>query len=164
METTRHFTATVYIVNGGKTALHHHDRLDMWLPPGGHLDRDELPRDGARREVEEETGLTVTLRESETAVEAPTVTELAGPEYLLLEDIHRYQDGTVGHQHIDFVYFGSVPSRQIDPDADERERTHWEWFDDEALTADPGLAPEVEQIGREAIARLDRRDMEDSDD
>ncbi|MFB6268108.1 MAG: NUDIX hydrolase [Halodesulfurarchaeum sp.] len=156
METTRHFTATVYIVHEGKTALHHHDRLDMWLPPGGHLDRDELPRDGARREVREETGLDVTLHAPETTVEAPTVTELARPEYLLLEDIHRYQDGTVGHQHIDFVYFGSVPSRQIDPDGDdEREGTHWEWFDDEALAADSDLPPEVEHIGREAIAKVD---------
>lgn len=28
METTRHFTATVYVVNDGAVALHHHDRLE----------------------------------------------------------------------------------------------------------------------------------------
>jgi ADP-ribose pyrophosphatase YjhB (NUDIX family) len=45
METTRHFVATVYVVNGGAVALHEHDRLGMWLPPGGHVEREELPHD-----------------------------------------------------------------------------------------------------------------------
>ncbi|MFO7833730.1 MAG: NUDIX hydrolase, partial [Halohasta sp.] len=40
METTRHFTSTVYIVHEGATALHHHDRLGIRVPPGGHVDRD----------------------------------------------------------------------------------------------------------------------------
>ena len=33
METTRHFTATVYVVHEGATLLHDHKRLDLWLPP-----------------------------------------------------------------------------------------------------------------------------------
>ena len=47
METTRHFVATVYVVHKGATLLHEHDRLGMWLPPGGHIDRDELPHEAA---------------------------------------------------------------------------------------------------------------------
>ena len=134
METTRHFTATTYIVADGSTALHHHDRLDMWLPPGGHIDRDELPRETARREVREETGLEVTLVAPQTTIETGAVSELPGPEYLLLEDIHRYEDGTVGHQHIDFVFFGSVPERAIEP-----------------AGSHPELSPEVREIGADAI-------------
>ena len=42
METTRHFTATTYVVEGDAVALHEHERLGKWLPPGGHVDRDEL--------------------------------------------------------------------------------------------------------------------------
>jgi 8-oxo-dGTP pyrophosphatase MutT (NUDIX family) len=57
METTRHFTATTYVVNDGATVLHDHKRLDLWLAPGGHIDRDELPHEAALREVREETGL-----------------------------------------------------------------------------------------------------------
>ncbi len=152
METTRHFTATTYIVADGSTALHHHDRLDMWLPPGGHLDQDELPREAARREVREETGLQVSLLSSETTIETEAVTELPGPEYLLLEDIHTYEGGTVGHQHIDFVFFGRVPNREVDPAGTaERDGEHWEWFDKTDLQSHPELSAEVREIGAAAI-------------
>ena len=45
METTRHFTATVYVVNDGAVALHEHERLGIRVPPGGHVDRGELPHE-----------------------------------------------------------------------------------------------------------------------
>ena len=45
----------------GKVLLHHHRKLEMWLPPGGHIERDELPDDAAVREVWEETGIRVVL-------------------------------------------------------------------------------------------------------
>ena len=51
METTRHFVATCYVVNDGATLLHEHEKLEMWLPPGGHVDRDELPHETALRET-----------------------------------------------------------------------------------------------------------------
>ena len=38
--------------------LIHHRALNRWLQPGGHLDHDEAPEAGARRELMEETGLT----------------------------------------------------------------------------------------------------------
>jgi len=152
METTRHFTATTYVVADGATALHCHDRLDMWLPPGGHVDRDELPREAARREVLEETGQSVELLEPETTIDTGTVRELPGPEYLLLEDIHQYAAGEVGHQHIDFIFFGSVTDRDIEPaGAEELQDDHWQWFDEIALSEHPGLTPEVRRLGAEAI-------------
>jgi 8-oxo-dGTP pyrophosphatase MutT (NUDIX family) len=33
----------------------------MWLPPGGHVERGEIPDNAAVREVFEETGLNVEL-------------------------------------------------------------------------------------------------------
>ena len=156
METTRHFTATVYVVNEGSTALHHHPRLDRWLPPGGHIERDELPRTAARREVAEETGLEVDLLKPATTIDSPAVTELPEPEYLLLEDIHQYENGTVGHQHVDFVFFGTVESKEIDPDGtDERTAAHWEWFDERDLEAHPELTRDVREMGTEAIRRTE---------
>ena len=70
METTRHFTATVYVVNDGATALHEHKRLGIHIPPGGHVDRDELPHEAALREVREETGLEATLLDDTPTVRA----------------------------------------------------------------------------------------------
>ena len=57
----RHFTVAVFVVWEGRVLLHLHRKLGMWLPPGGHIERDELPDDAAVREVLEETGVEVEL-------------------------------------------------------------------------------------------------------
>ena len=136
METTRHFVATVYVVNDGATALHHHERIDRWLPPGGHIDRDERPIEAARREVREETGHEVTFPEDSLTQIGPDSYELPDPAHLNLHDIHHYDDGTVGHQHIDFLYYGTIPGRTIDPQDGERHDDHWAWFTVDDLQTD----------------------------
>ena len=68
----RHFTVAVFVVWEGKVLLHLHRKLGMWLPPGGHIERDELPDDAAVREVFEETGLRIELvREKREDVSDP---------------------------------------------------------------------------------------------
>jgi 8-oxo-dGTP pyrophosphatase MutT (NUDIX family) len=155
METTRHFVATVYVVHDGATALHRHDRLGMWLPPGGHLEREELPHEAARREVREELGLGVQLHTPRSELESPTVRSLPRPQHFLLEDID-VVDGEVGHQHVDFVYYGTVRSRDIDPGPDEAPAEAWEWFDAEALRARVDrLEPDVVAAGQRAIETVE---------
>lgn len=127
METTRHFTATVYVVHDGATALHEHERLGMWLPPGGHVDRDELPHEAAKREAREELGLDVELLTETGDIESPHARSIPKPQHFLLEDINVH-DGNVGHQHIDFVYYGRVNSRDIAPEPGEAVADAWEWF------------------------------------
>ena len=95
METTRHFTATVYIVNEGATALHHHDRLGIRIPPGGHVDRDELPHEAGSREVREETGLEPRLLRETAAIDAPAGEVLPQPAHMMLYDINVHPDVTV---------------------------------------------------------------------
>ncbi|WP_435096024.1 NUDIX hydrolase [Halarchaeum sp. P4] len=154
METTRHYTATTYIVCDGATALHEHDRLGLWLPPGGHVERDELPHHAAEREVREETGLEPTLLLEEPDIETGVVRSLPQPAHFLLEDIHEYEGGEVGHQHVDFVYFAEVDSRDISPQGDERDAAHWEWFTPADL-AEADLGAEVVEIGLEAIETVE---------
>lgn len=94
----RHFTVAVFVVSDGKVLLHHHRKLGMWLPPGGHIERDELPDEAALREVLEETGVEVALvGERREDVEDPV--QLHRPAGVQLEDIGP------GHQHIDLIYF-----------------------------------------------------------
>ena len=158
METTRHFTATTYVVNDGALALHHHDRLGKWLAPGGHVDRDELPREAARREVREETGLDVDLLEPETGVTAEAGRELPPAEHVMLFDINVHPGGEVGHQHIDFVYFAEAADRRIDPAGDdEADPDEWVWFTPDDLRSDDELTNEVVQIGLEAIETVESR-------
>jgi 8-oxo-dGTP pyrophosphatase MutT (NUDIX family) len=155
METTRHFVATVYVVNDGATALHHHDKLDMWLPPGGHIDRDEVPHEAAAREVREELGLDPTLVAPEDDIESPTVESIPRPQQFLLEDINTC-DGEVGHQHIDFVFYGAVETRAITPGPDEQPADDWEWFTPAELRDNAEmLEPDVVEIGQLAIETVD---------
>ena len=41
------FTASVYIVRDNRVLLHMHKKLNMWLPPGGHIELDEDPNQAA---------------------------------------------------------------------------------------------------------------------
>ncbi len=96
--TGRHFTVAVFVVSEGKVLLHHHRKLGMWLPPGGHIEEGELPDEAAVREVWEETGIRVVLvGERREDVEDPV--QLHRPAGVQLENIGP------GHQHIDLIYF-----------------------------------------------------------
>ena len=96
----RHFTVAVFVVWEGKVLLHHHRKLGMWLPPGGHIEENELPDDAAVREVLEETGIEVELvGERREDVEDPV--QLRRPAGVQLENIGP------GHQHIDLIYFAT---------------------------------------------------------
>ena len=153
METTRHFTGTVYVVHEGATLLHDHKRLDLWLPPGGHIDRDELPHRAALRETREETGLDVELVAECEEIVSPTSRSLPQPQHLQLSDINVF-DGEVGHQHVDMVYYARAPGRVVDPAEGEVSAERWEWFTPEEL-GEERIAPDIAEIGRQAIETVD---------
>ncbi len=155
METTRHFTATTYVVNDGATALHEHDRLGLRLPPGGHIDRDELPHEAAIREVREETGLEPELVAETADVDAPNGRPLPEPAHLMLHDINVHPDGSVGHQHVDHLYYAWVPDRRIEPNGpDEADPNDWEWYTPADLR-ESDLDADVVTLGREAIETVE---------
>lgn len=149
METTHHFTATVYIIHNGATALHEHEHLKKIIPPGGHIDRDELPHEAGLREVREETGLEPTLLDDTQSVVTPGGRVLPHPRHQMLYDINEH-NGTVGHQHIDLVYYATVPSRDISPIANEVGADAWQWYTPPDLR-ERDLPPNVVQFGIEAI-------------
>jgi 8-oxo-dGTP pyrophosphatase MutT (NUDIX family) len=105
--TGRHFTVAVFVVHKGKVLLHRHRKLTMWLPPGGHIEEDELPDDAAVREVWEEAGLRVELV-GERREDITDPVQLHRPAGVQLENIGP------GHQHIDLIYFAKpVGSAEI---------------------------------------------------
>ncbi|HSK99378.1 MAG TPA: NUDIX domain-containing protein [Rubrobacteraceae bacterium] len=110
VRTGRHFTVAVFVVSGQKVLLHRHRKLGMWLPPGGHIEKNELPDEAAVREVLEETGVEVELvGERREDVEDPV--QLHRPAGVQLENIGP------GHQHIDLIYFARpLGSTEIHPD------------------------------------------------
>jgi 8-oxo-dGTP pyrophosphatase MutT (NUDIX family) len=161
METTRHFVATVYVVHEGATLLHDHEKLGLWLPPGGHIDRDELPHEAALRETEEETGLEVSLLADSrdptdpAGPESNTVEPLPEPQQLLLEDIDVHPDGRVAHQHVDSVFYGAAEARDVEPAPGETPAEAWEWVGPTELRENTDrYEPDVIELGIEAIDRV----------
>ena len=156
METTRHFVATVYVVSDGAVALHEHDKLEMWLPAGGHLDRDELPHEAALRETEEEIGQTVDLIAPKESITSETVRSIPQPQHFLVEDINVTESGEVGHQHIDFIFYGAASSQEIQPGPGEQPAEDWTWFTPAELDARSDEIPaDVVEIGLRAIETVE---------
>lgn len=139
---TRDFTATTFVVSRGRALLLWHNKMKAWLPPGGHIDENELPEDAARREVLEECGLEVEL------LDAPAgpwgqVRVLHTPVCVLLEDIEP------GHQHIDLIYFGRSRSEEVK--VNPREAADHRWFSAADLNS-PEVAEDIRILGLRALA------------
>lgn len=98
----RHFTATAFVVQRGKTLLHWHRKLQQWMPPGGHLLPDEDPVTGVLREVREETGIDAELLPLTPSFSFAYPRQLPAPYTILVEDS---AEAGEHHQHIDLIYF-----------------------------------------------------------
>ncbi len=100
----KHFTATTYVLSSDKVLLLFHHKMQKWLPPGGHLEKDETPSEGARREVLEETGLEIEwIAQENLWIDRWNAKSIERPYLCLLENIPAHGDKPE-HQHIDFIY------------------------------------------------------------
>ena len=84
-----------------------HRKLNVWLPPGGHIEENELPDDAVIREILEETGIRVkieSLKQDINISNKDSCMELERPFIILLEDI----EGNGKHNHIDMIYICSA--------------------------------------------------------
>jgi 8-oxo-dGTP pyrophosphatase MutT (NUDIX family) len=140
----RDFTVAVFVVDRRRVLLHYHQKLNRWLPPGGHIEPGELPDEAALREVLEETGIVASLAgEQLNAVALPgQPRQLCRPAGMQLADIRP------GHQHIDLIYFAIAESGDPLPGSGWFASDDWKSLD---------LTAEVETWCRLAIAHVDRQ-------
>lgn len=107
----KHFVASGFVLNQDQTKMLmvYHRKLDKWAAPGGHLEANEFPVDGMRREVKEETGLDVRPRKSSNQALIPFKAgetdeqEMIQPYVMLQEYIPERKDKPA-HYHMDFVF------------------------------------------------------------
>lgn len=114
----RHFTTSVYLLHEEKVLLLFHPKLKKWLPPGGHVEKDETPPEAARREVKEETDLDITFIQQENVwIEKWNAKSFERPWMCLLEEIPPHKE-TPAHQHIDMIYLAKPVGKTtpISPD------------------------------------------------
>jgi 8-oxo-dGTP diphosphatase len=89
---------TGYIFNYDKLLLIHHNKLNLWLPVGGHIKLNETPDDALLREIKEETNLDVKIiSKNEVPLEGNVKRILAIPFHV---DVHSVSD----HDHCSFFY------------------------------------------------------------
>ncbi len=145
---SRDFVTVAFCVNNGKVLLLHHKKTNMWLPPGGHIDENELPCECAIREFKEETGLNIELIGKEEKL--GEVKKLIQPKHIQLEDIEE------GHQHIDLIYFAKLknPNQSIVVKKDEVYNIRW--FSEEELNSDE-ISDEVRITAKLALKEVGGR-------
>lgn len=102
-----HITASAFVLDPDSRdlLLIHHQKLGLWLQPGGHVDADDVDIfSAARREVAEETGLT-------------DVDVLPGTPTLLDVDVHAIpanpRRGEGPHEHFDVRILLRARTREI---------------------------------------------------
>lgn len=133
----RQFTASAFIIDSkNRVLLLWHKKAQKWMPPGGHIDADELPEDAARRECKEETGLDVEIMgDAQDDLFAGNQHEgriLKKPFAFLLEEIEARPDQPA-HQHMDFVYLAKPIDENQTLLLAESEGTELRWFTKEEV-------------------------------
>ncbi|MFO0882544.1 MAG: NUDIX domain-containing protein [Candidatus Saccharimonadales bacterium] len=129
------YTVTAFIIFDGKVLLVNHPRYSKWIPPGGHIELDEDPEQALFREVEEETGLMVTVLSERPEYDSPGTKPLLRPNYL---DTH---EANPPHRHISFVYFCQANNPNF-VKSDEHSDMRWFTVDelsDKTYNLDPSV-------------------------
>lgn len=137
------FTVAGYVVFNKKVLLILHKKLNLWLPPGGHIELYEDPEEALIREIKEECGLDVTICGEKPERMSERTKPLHVPAFL---DIHNIDDH---HRHIGMQYVCESTTDQIVMNEDEL--TDIKWFTLEEVESSPLLIPEVRLYAAEAI-------------
>lgn len=146
------FTAEVFIVYKNKVLLRKHEKYNIWMSVGGHIELDEDPIQAAIREVKEEVGLEIELvgREKGEGTGSPEdggYQDLLPPKYLGRHPVNET------HEHITLVYFAISNTDKTADSIDHKERAEICWATKEELR-EMDLRPNVLFYATKALEEL----------
>ncbi|MFA6527864.1 MAG: NUDIX domain-containing protein [Candidatus Babeliales bacterium] len=125
----RDFTATGYVVNTTRTKILvvFHNKLQKWIPAGGHMEPNELPHEAALREVLEETGVSARILSDDYdlgIMDEIVDCQVPRPYMILYQHIpERKSDGQ--HIHVDFVYAMEANESEVTVQIEEVSKVEW---------------------------------------
>ena len=131
-----------YIIHDNKILLIHHRKLDLWLPPGGHIEKDEIPDDALIREIKEEVGLDIELiQQSNLPMKGNIKQSLAVP---FAVNVHPVGD----HDHCCLFYL--CKPKNPEQLKINKESKDFGWFSKEDLDK-PHVPKDVKHLGLKAF-------------
>ncbi len=145
-------TASVYIVHvpSKQVLLRLHDKYQMLLPPGGHVENNQTAPEAALVEAWEEVGLRVKLWRGNQLFEYENekYTELPPPVALNVHYI------SPEHRHDNSVYFATTETKDIvEPDGPEKSGGCF-WLTKEEVLVHEDLRKEVKVYALKALETL----------
>jgi 8-oxo-dGTP pyrophosphatase MutT (NUDIX family) len=123
----KHFAATAYIISVApdpKILLVYHRKYQTWMPPGGHIERDENPIEALIREVQEETGIDVSDHLKNQKTYNGAAIKIKSPDFVLQETIPQHGKEPP-HYHIDFCYILRIPLLEARSETGESDQIGW---------------------------------------
>lgn len=131
-----------YLVDNGKVLLIHHNKLNLWLPVGGHIEKNETPDEAVLREAKEEVGLDVEFISADSTPFCGSMKKkLAVPFHV---NVHSVGD----HDHCCLFYVCKVKSNNVV--LAKREVKGYGWFS-EAELEKPHIPEDVRKIAKTAL-------------
>lgn len=142
-------------MDGERTLLHWHRKLDTWMPPGGHIEEEEEPIEALLREIREETALEAEVVTEFREHDFTSPRQLPPPRVILVEDIG---GPNPDHQHIDLIYFCRSLGPALGFTADKEMKQRWvslqELEDCSGLELDGRLLPIADDVRVLAIEAI----------
>jgi 8-oxo-dGTP pyrophosphatase MutT (NUDIX family) len=143
--------ADTYIVHDDAVLLRLHEKYDMWLAPGGHVDPGEDLNEAALREVWEEVGINVELIGPKEWGKSDTdeYRDLVPPIFI---NRHKISDT---HDHSSVIFVGRSTTRDINPQTEADKGIECRWVTQTELDTlketDLRLRPEVYRYATTAL-------------
>lgn len=121
-----------FLIHNNKILLVHHKGSNLWLPVGGHIEKNETPDDAMKREFKEELGVEVELlNRKDIPPGGNIVRQLTVPFYVNVHRIKGIKD-VDDHDHCCFFYL-CKPKNLDNLKMNKSEVNDYAWFSIEEL-------------------------------
>jgi 8-oxo-dGTP pyrophosphatase MutT (NUDIX family) len=122
----RHMAASTILITKQepkKVLLLFHKKYNLWIQPGGHVEKFENPLETAIRETKEETGIDVSFL-LEKVVKIDSANVLPVPDFFLEEFVPPHEENPA-HRHVDILYVVTVDEQDVSHGENEFHEIGW---------------------------------------